>query len=53
MEISRVNFIHFQSEPGAAEKTAATILGPRLIMDDSNYRLNFDLGRKNKIHHHS
>jgi hypothetical protein len=23
------------------------------IMDDSSYRLNFDLGKKNKIHHHS
>ena len=22
-------------------------------MDDSSYRLNFDLGKKNKIHHHS
>jgi hypothetical protein len=22
-------------------------------MDDSGYRLNFDLGKKNKIHHHS
>jgi hypothetical protein len=22
-------------------------------MDDSNYRLNFDLGKKNKIHHHN
>ena len=24
-----------------------------LLMDDSSYRLNFDLGKKNKIHHHS
>ena len=23
------------------------------IMDDSSYRLNFDLDKKNKIHHHS
>ena len=23
------------------------------LMDDSSYRLNFDLGKKNKIHHHS
>jgi hypothetical protein len=22
-------------------------------MDDSSYRLNVDLGKKNKIHHHS
>ena len=22
-------------------------------MDDSSYKLNFDLGKKNKIHHHS
>jgi hypothetical protein len=22
-------------------------------MDDSSYRLNFDMGKKNKIHHHS
>jgi hypothetical protein len=22
-------------------------------MDDSSYRLNFDLGKRNKIHHHS
>jgi hypothetical protein len=22
-------------------------------MDDSSYRLNFDLGKKNKIHHHN
>jgi hypothetical protein len=22
-------------------------------MDDSSYRLNFDPGKKNKIHHHS
>jgi hypothetical protein len=25
----------------------------RTVMDDSSYRLNFDLGKKNKIHHHS
>jgi hypothetical protein len=24
-----------------------------LSMDDSSYRLNFDPGKKNKIHHHS
>ena len=24
-----------------------------LTMDDSSYRLNFDLGKKNEIHHHS
>jgi hypothetical protein len=24
-----------------------------VLMDDSSYRLNFDLGKKNKIHHHS
>ena len=24
-----------------------------LSMDDSSYRLNFDLGKKNEIHHHS
>ena len=24
-----------------------------ITMDDSSYRLNFDLGKKNKIHHHS
>jgi hypothetical protein len=24
-----------------------------LAMDDSSYGLNFDLGKKNKIHHHS
>ena len=23
------------------------------VIDDSSYRLNFDLGKKNKIHHHS
>ena len=23
------------------------------LIDDSSYRLNFDLGKKNKIHHHS
>jgi hypothetical protein len=23
------------------------------IMDESSYRLNFDLGKKSKIHHHS
>jgi hypothetical protein len=23
------------------------------LMDDSSYRLNFDLGKKKKIHHHS
>jgi hypothetical protein len=23
------------------------------IMDDSSYRLNVELGKKNKIHHHS
>ncbi len=25
----------------------------RSAMDDSSYRLNFDLGKKNEIHHHS
>jgi hypothetical protein len=25
----------------------------QVLMDDSSYRLNFDLGKKNKIHHHS
>ena len=25
----------------------------RTIMDDSSYRLNFDLGKKNEIHHYS
>jgi hypothetical protein len=24
-----------------------------ILIDDSSYRLNFDLGKKNKIHHHS
>ena len=24
-----------------------------LSIDDSSYRLNFDLGKKNQIHHHS
>jgi hypothetical protein len=24
-----------------------------VLIDDSSYRLNFDLGKKNKIHHHS
>ncbi len=23
------------------------------LMDDSSYRRNFDLGKKNEIHHHS
>ena len=30
----------------------APFLGPT-TMDNSSYRLNFDLGKKNKIHHHS
>jgi hypothetical protein len=24
-----------------------------VVIDDSSYKLNFDLGKKNKIHHHS
>jgi hypothetical protein len=26
---------------------------PLLIHNDSSYRVHFDLGKKNKIHHHS
>jgi hypothetical protein len=42
MEIIECKFYTFiKLDPGA------------MPMNDSSYRLNFDLGKKNKIHHHS
>jgi hypothetical protein len=36
-----------------ARVTNSRQLNSLIQMDDSSYRLNFDLGKKNKIHHHS
>jgi hypothetical protein len=43
---------NYRRKPGN-EVTVLHHRGPVRIMDDSSYRLNFDLGKKNKIHHHS
>ncbi len=33
-------------------RTIIAMITP-ILMDDSSYRLNFDLGKKNEIHHYS
>ena len=48
-----VSFKHLQVAPLPRIPTFDSHDQIACLMDDSSYRLNFDLGKKNEIHHYS
>ena len=45
--------IAFEGKLHKFSKVSTSFWLTHASMDDSSYRLNFDLGKKNEIHHHS
>jgi hypothetical protein len=44
---------HYRTTDGGQTSEMLTLMKLRLSMGNSSYRVNFDVGKKNKIHHHS